>query len=385
MNEPVKQFSMFGKWRAILTTPGGELPFGFLIVQNADKYSVIISNGDERISIEDVVIDNDTISVKFSVFNSEINAALDPNGDLDGFWYNYSKGDYKLPFHAKVSKDRFPVDKEPKEDLTGRWDVTFTAKQDTTKSIAEFDQVGKLLTGTFLTSTGDYRYLEGVVNGDQLYLSCFDGAHAFLFKATITPNGELNGEFWSGDHWYETWFANRNESIELEDPYELTYIKDGVKFDFEFPDTDSNMVSMSDFQGKVLLVQIMGTWCPNCKDETEFLSEYYKANKSDDFDIVALAFEKEKEFERASWNVERMKKKLQVGYPVLIAGTSSKKLASGVLPMLNRVMAYPTTIFIDKNGEVRKIHTGFNGPATGERYKELIDQFDTFISELRSE
>ena len=53
--------------------------------------------------------------------------------------------------------------------------------------------------------------------------------------------------------------------------------------------------------------------------------------------------------------------------------------------MLNHVLSYPTTIFIDKKGVVRKIHTGFNGPATGEKYTEFKTEFEGFVGELIDE
>ena len=66
-------------------------------------------------------------------------------------------------------------------------------------------------------------------------------------------------------------------------------------------------------------------------------------------------------------------------------GSEDKKLAHEKLPMLNHIISFPTTLFIDKNGVVRKIHTGFNGPATGQKYTTFKNEFETFVSQLLEE
>lgn len=220
-------------------------------------------------------------------------------------------------------------------------------------------------------------------------LSTFDGAHAFLFTAEVNDS-VINGMFYSGNHWKEPFVAKRNENFELPDADSLTYLKEGYdKVQFSFPDENGNMVSLNDkqFKNKVVLVQIMGTWCPNCLDESQFYANYYKTNSNEDLEIVALAFEYVNTKAKAFNNIKRLKENIGINYPVLLAqyGSSSKVKAQEKLPMLNHVLSYPTTIYIDKKGKVRKIHTGFNGPATGEKYIEFKLNFDNFINELLEE
>jgi thiol-disulfide isomerase/thioredoxin len=149
------------------------------------------------------------------------------------------------------------------------------------------------------------------------------------------------------------------------------------------------MVSLDDeqFKNKVVVVQIMGTWCPNCLDESKYYSEYYKNNKNKDIEFIALAFEYAKTKEKAFNSIGRLKDRVGIEYPILLAqhGSSDKAKAQEKLPMLNHVLSYPTSIFIDKEGKVRKIHTGFNGPATGEKYIEFKKEFEGFIDELLAE
>ncbi|MEO0901014.1 MAG: TlpA disulfide reductase family protein, partial [Bacteroidota bacterium] len=238
----------------------------------------------------------------------------------------------------------------------------------------------------FRTTTGDYRYLEGVVDGDSLRLSTFDGAHAFLFTAKITKDS-LEGIFYSGNHSQEKFIAKRNEAFELPDANSLTFLKEGYdSFDFSFPDGQGATVSLKDtrFDNKPVVVQILGSWCPNCLDETKFYVNYLEENPNLDIQFVGLAFEYAKTEESAWKSINRLKDRINIPYPILLAqyGTSNKKLANEKLPMLNHVLSYPTTIFIDREGEVKKIHTGFNGPATGKKYEEYIKEFEQTIKDL---
>ena len=208
------------------------------------------------------------------------------------------------------------------------------------------------VTGTFRTTTGDYRYLEGIINGDSLKLSTFDGAHAFLFTAKVTDSTMI-GNFYSGDHWKEPFFAKFNNSYKLPDENTLTSLNDGYDdFNFSFPDETGRLISYSDerFKNKVTVVQIMGTWCPNCLDESKYYVEYLKNNPNKNIEFVALAFETDKSTKKAFEKINRLKNRLKISYPILLAqyGGTNKQEAAKKLPMLNHILSYPTTIFIDK-------------------------------------
>ncbi|MCC6691208.1 MAG: TlpA family protein disulfide reductase [Bacteroidia bacterium] len=278
--------------------------------------------------------------------------------------------------------------------FNGKWEITFSPNtSDEYKGIGLFEHTNKFsqhVTGTILTETGDYRYLEGAaVNDTTLYLSCFDGAHAFVFSAKMKSDNTLHGDFYSGSHWHEKWQAKRNDKFELRNPDSLTFLKTGYsKLEFSFPDLSGNNVSLSDtkYKNKVVIVQIMGSWCPNCMDETKFLSTFYEQHKAAGLEVIALAYERTGDVKKAISNVQRVIKKFNCNYDALIAATSSdNKKASETLPMLNKIMSFPTTIFIDKKGNVRKIYTGFSGPATGSYYEKYVDDINAFVGKLLKE
>lgn len=376
-----------GIWRAVLSLPANELPFNFELIENESLYSVVIINGEERIKADEIVIKGDSLFLKLPVFDSEIKVKFTEK-EMKGAWINYSRRtNQSIPFRAEFGlKHRFTTSPEKLyKNISGRWETWFSpGTKDSSLAIGIFKQNLKEVTGTFLTSTGDYRYLQGITEGDSLFLSCFDGSHAFLFKAKITnENNSMKGIFISGNHGREDWIARRNDSIELPNPDSLTFLKPGYNdFNFSFPDLDSNIVSLRDkkYENKVKVIQLMGSWCPNCMDESVYLADYYRKNNSKGVEIIGLAFEKTNDFQKAVSNIRRLKERFGIKYTLLIAGNRDN--AANALPMLNHIMGYPTTIFIDRNNKVRKIYTGFNGPATGIYYEKYKDEFTSFIDKL---
>lgn len=368
---------------------GELLPFNFAIENGSEGYRMEVYNADEVLSIDEIVIDKDSILIKMPVFEGYIAGRFTPNS-IEGNFIKESL-DRVVPFTANFNDNtRFIPSGPPAINVDGIWEAVFSkGTEDAYAAKGIFKQDGEKVTGTIRTTTGDYRYLEGLVDGDSLKLSTFDGAHVFLFLARIN-NGIMKGTFYSGNHFQEPFEAVLNDSYELADATTLTYLNDGYeKVTFSFPDANGNNISLEDpqFQNKVVIIQIMGTWCPNCLDESKFLVEYLKENSQDDLEVLALAFEYAKTEEKAFEGIKRLKDRLGISYPVLLAqyGTSDKKTANEKLPMLNHILSYPTTIFVDKKGEVRRIHTGFNGPATGDKYVEFKQDFQEFVNSLLTE
>ena len=314
-----------GMWRGVLTTNGGELPFNFETkMQDGHLYFEII-NGTERINADEVKVVDDSVFIKMPVFDSEFRLKYTTTS-MSGLYINHSRKDKNVfPFNAEFGKAyRFTDEKiKPVANISGRWEVEFSkGTADSSRAVGIFQQSGNDLTGTFMTTSGDYRYLDGTVQGDQLFLSTFDGSHAYLFKATIDPAGRISGMYYSGNHWQELWVARHNESYELPDPYTLTYLKPGYdRFDFSFPDLTGNKVSLSDdrFKDKVVIVQIMGSWCPNCMDETAFFAPLYNRFHPKGLEIVGLAYEKTTDFEKAKQNVLRLKDRFGIEYTLSLA------------------------------------------------------------------
>lgn len=375
-----------GDWHFSLDIGDETLPFSALIIDENGRLQFYAINGEERIRADEFEVKNDSIFIRLPIFNTALKGKL-VDGEIHGNFFDYSrKGNYRLPFVAR--KDvmyRFPVDAETDVNVTGKWRVEFSPGSDNQYlAIGQFEQRGNRAYGTFLTTTGDYRYLEGNVVRDSLLLSCFDGSHVFLFKAKVSRD-RIEGDFWSGNHWQENWAGERDDDFELPDPTTLTYLKPGYsKLSFAFPNVDGKMVSLDDerYEDKVVIVQLMGSWCPNCMDETAYLVSLYDKFHGQGLEVISCAFERSDNEETNIRSVKRLQEHFHVPYEMLLAGKASKKEAAQKLPMLNHVLSFPTSIFIDRNGEVRRIHTGFAGPGTGEYYHEFVEETDRFVTQL---
>jgi len=378
-----------GMWRGELEVQNEiALPFNFEVINDS---TLTVFNAEEQIRVNEIAVENDSIIIKLPVFEGYLKAKLVDGKALNGFFV-IDELKRSVPFKATYGvSHRFETTKKAGVNADGVWETTFSpdSPDDRYKAKGIFKQDGDSVTGTFRTTTGDYRFLEGSVEGNTMKLSAFDGAHAFLFTADVRDS-TMTGTFYSGNHYKEPFIAKRNTEFELADADSLTFLKPGYDaLAFTFPDASGNMVSLSDaqFKDKVVIVQLMGTWCPNCLDESKYFVEYLKANKTDDVAFVGLAFEYAKTKEQAFKNIDRLTSRLGITYPILLAqyGSTNKASAQEKLPMLNHVLSYPTAIYIDKKGKVRKIHTGFNGPATGVLYEEYKSDFESFVGELVNE
>ena len=375
-------------WRLEIQLPHAVLPVQLQMAK--DYSSAWFVNGAERVAVPEVSRSRNLLTLRFPSFNNTLTLDVGqahPKGELVLVKRGYEQ---RMPVKAARNVEyRFSPDPEAATDVTGRWDVVFADDEGVeTHAVGELDQQGSRLTGTFLTPTGDHRYLEGEVDGKTLRLSVFDGAHAYVFVAEQVNEGQLSGDWWSGTRWHESWKANRNFDARLPDPYSLTFLKPGYdSLAFTFPDLGGNPVSLSDekYRGKVVLVTLSGTWCPNCADEVAFLSPYYRSQRERGLEIITLLYEHFEDFDRAAAQGRALKEQYGILYDLLVAGVSDKTLAAETLPMLNRVLAFPTTIFVDRKGRVRKIHTGFSGPATGAHYTEFVAGFEATMEELLSE
>lgn len=377
-----------GSYRGVLKVQNNqELPFTF---QVKNDNLIEIYNADEVIKVDEITYKNDSVYIQIHVFEGYVVAKITGKNSLNGYFIKPSL-DRTVPFTANKNSIRFKLHKKASVNVTGNWETVFSPNSKNDRYIAKgiFTQQNDKVTGTFRTTTGDYRYLEGIVDGDSLKLSTFDGAHAFLFTAKVTDS-TMAGNFYSGNHWKEPFVAKLNNSYELPDENELTSLNEGFEtFNFSFPDESGKLVSYTDqrFKNKVTIVQIMGTWCPNCLDESKYYVEYLKNNPNTNIEFVALAFEIDKTKEKAFEKINRLKDRLNINYPILLAqhGGSDKKEAAKKLPMLNHILSYPTTVFIDKKGIARKIHTGFNGSATGQKYIDFKNEFEAYVNLLAKE
>jgi peroxiredoxin len=379
-------------WLAELHRPDGiRIPFHFTARSLKDPAGWVIRNAAEKIRLNGFERSGDSVVGPMPVFESRFVFQIKGNS-LAGRWEK--GGAYRtvsMPFTAAAGKSRFQPGKAPAYAISGRWQVLFFKNQRTDTAVAEFKQRGSHITGTFLTPTGDYRYLEGVVQGDSLYLSAFDGSHAFLFTARISAKNSITGgQFYSGATGQQAWTAEKNAGAHVPTASSAMYVKPGEeKLRFRFRDLDGGYVSMEDerFRNKVVIVQLMGSWCPNCMDETAFLSDYYDQNRQRGVEVVSLAYEYSTNWERSRRSLQKFRDRFNVQYPILnteVTVTDSLRTEK-TLPGLSPIRMFPSTIITDKKGLIRKIDTGFNGPGTGEHYLQYKRELEGLVNKLLAE
>lgn len=378
-----------------LERPDGiSIPFQFRLMFENDKPIIFITNSSENLRVDDIRFTNDSVFINMPVFESSIKAAILKDGMWKGIWIKGGSVNEQIMSFTAWINETIPVEPFVKAtfNIKGRWAVSFANdKSAAFPSVAEFSQTGNKITGTFLTPTGDYRYLSGFVSGNQFRLSTFDGAHAFLFTATILNDNTLSdGEFYSGKTFKEGWHAVKNKNAKVNSNAVAMAMKPGEeRLNFSFPDLNGKMVSINDdqFKNKVVIVQIMGSWCPNCMDETAFLSEFYNKNKQRGVEVISLAYEYSTDFVRSVKSVQKFQKRFNVKYPMLITDVSvaDSLRTEKTLPQVTPIKFFPSSIIIDKKGIVRKFDTEFVGPGTGKHFEKYSKEFYAFIDKLVNE
>ncbi|MGI9516704.1 MAG: TlpA family protein disulfide reductase [Pirellulaceae bacterium] len=387
--EETEQEWFWGDWTMSLNVGSEEQPdwldFG---VQVAHSSPWFLINGEERIEMPDISYKDTRLELHAFHYASKVVVWWDPVTDtLSGEWTKRRGKDNDAVVPVIGSRPTEQPWEDPSK-FVGRWSVHFADSEDPAVGVFEKAEGSNQVLGTFLTTTGDYRYLAGGVRDGRLQLSCFDGAHAFLFRADVGSDGSLTGTFKSGN-WYETqWTARLDAEATLPDAFTQTVWTDKVALsELRFPDLDGNVVALDDerFAGKCRIIEVFGSWCPNCHDAGVYLSELHEKYGDRGLSITGLAFELTGDFETDVAQVRRFADRNDTAYPMLIAGTSDKGEATEQLQVLDRVRSYPTMIFLDAGGHVKAIYTGFSGPATGEAHRKLREQFEAIIEELLDE
>jgi len=382
------------RWRANIQIEGGILPFGLELQKKADdSYQVYILNASERFRTDDASISGDSLTIPISLFDAELVAKMTDKNLTGIFRKNKGRKSFvQIPFKATLGYNyRFvPTQKVVnKMDLKGKWSTNFISTVTQRKSFAVgiFEQDGNIVTGSFLTTTGDYRYMDGNRVKDSLFLSTFDGSNTILMKAKI-KGSRITGKFSDSVLGFKNIEAQKDQKAELPDVKKITYLKEGYqKLNFTFPNEKGEKISLSDdaFKGKVVVVQILGSWCPNCMDESNYLVPFYQKNKAKGLEIIGLAYEKNIDAEFFKTKMALLRERFGIDYPLLRAGVNNSESATESLPMLNKVIGFPTTLIIDKKGKIRETHTGFSGPGTGKYYHEWVADFERLMAKLLKE
>lgn len=372
-----------GNWKFEIKLKEVELPFVMSIAKNKNQYSAKLYNAEETIELSNITFKDNKLDIELS---NKVSLIGEVSGDkISGYWIKHERvPEYKVPFTAKKVKEpsRFSY-KSDSIELDKKWKIIFSpqeVKKEYKQGILLIKETTPYIRASVLTKTGDYRYLEGVIRNNELSLYGFDGVFAFVFKAKVNKE-IIKGKMYAGKSFSEVFAAKVDKDFELVSPESITSFTE-TKINFSLKDSSGNLVNLKDSQNRVTILQIFGSWCPNCIDETNFIKEWLNTNHNLPVDIYAIAFEREKDEKSALKTLLKVKNKLQMNYPILLGGATKQDTVSKVFPGIKNFISFPTTIYLDKKGVIRKVHAGFNGPATDFYYDEFKRNFDDFIKQL---
>ncbi len=380
-----------GTYRGVLSVAGGDLPFGIELTREDGALVAYLVNGPERARAPDTRLDGNRLEIRMPGYPHRLSAVfrdarfegtvefLRPRGVIRSVRF------IGMPGQAWRF---FPKPDVAPADFSGRWALTFRDESGERIAIAELQQRGHEVWGTVLRPSGDDRYIAGEARGDTLFLSRFDGGSAFLYLGRLGADGTLGGDFHTGGGAHETWSGRRDPAAQLPVTGVHTTLKPGAdRVEFTFPDLDGSLYAFprAEHAGKVVLITIGGSWCPNCHDEAVFLRELLSSRRAQGLEVIQLMFEYTPDFASASATARAFADKFAIDYPVLIAGTTSDDDVLKKLPQLAQLRAYPSLLVIDRKGLVRNVHTGFNGPATGVHYEEQSRELTALVDSLLAE
>jgi thiol-disulfide isomerase/thioredoxin len=390
-----KQVDPSGIWRGSVKNPSGEeVAFALEIKREGDRITGSLINGDERTPSTGGSFDGRTLKLRYNYYDGELVATIDGNQLRGTFERQWQKRRLKREVQAthSTANTQMPLNCLSNVDLSGEWVLQVAGTQKPAYWRADFKQQGCLVRGTIIPVSGDWGEITGTFEGNQLRLNRFDGINSRVFKAQLTPEGKLEGSVDMGllDPQKrvvgERLDAKNSEKIaNLPDPNNYTRMSNPAEpLRFSFPDLDGKLVSSDDsrFKNKVLVVSITGSWCPNCHEEAPLLQEFYDRYRAQGMEVVALAFEYTGDAARDLEQVKIFARRHNITYPMLLAGSTAEGEVQRKLPQLVNFGAYPTTIFIGSDGLVKRIHTGFEGRATGERFTRLKTEYEDLIKEL---
>lgn len=382
------QFLKQGQWRGNIHFQEGTVPFTLEVgYPNGDTPQITLINGKERRVINNAIQKGDSLTIPLDPFDVAIKAKFTAMS-MEGEFHKYYRGD-TFPFSAVFGQPRM-TKKSVKSPVpvAERWDITFDPEtSNMSKGVGIFEQNGSSITGTILTKVSDYRYLEGMVDGDSIKLSCFDGIHAFMILGQKSENG-WKGKIIYDDTYSEPWVAVADPNASLPDPFDMVQTKPGKQrpyYDLLGAGSGKNAIDPTKYEGKVLIIQLFGTWCPNSHDQTTYLVDWYKKNKEKDIAILASSYEANYSQEYGLERIEKYKSVNGIEYDMVLGGRLSKTAAAMPFPFMEKIEAFPTLVIVDKQGYVRYVHSYFNGPATGSYYTEFDDRFNAIIAELLAE
>ncbi|MBI4893515.1 MAG: TlpA family protein disulfide reductase [Acidobacteria bacterium] len=377
-----------GVWFATLDVEGRKVDFRLDLQQRPGEWRGAILDGDRPIWSTSGSLKQGALELRWDYFDSTLKAQIDGLKMTGVYARRTRAGVVERRLTAERGKALMKGSKPPAI-FAGKWRIQSDAERGAKVMEGEFQQNGALVRGTIQRVDGDFGTLTGRATGNELTLSHFDGIRATLIEMEMQPGGTLQGTIDGRTHFTA---ARDADAAKLglpapPDPANYVAVKNpNEPFRFRFQDLNGNWVSTEDtrFQGKAMIVTIMGSWCPNCHDEAEFLTALDGKYRTQGLEIVALGFEYTGNLDRDREQLRAFGRRHNVNYTVLLAGTTEDGSVLKALPQLANFGGYPATLYLDRSHRVAQVHAGFAGPANAAEHAKLKAEIETLVSGLIS-
>ena len=379
--------SLKGLWDGTVKYDDYQIPFLIEFSQKGDTVSAAFFNGDEQVTSTAGRLNGEALNVNFDHYATRLTATYQ-DGVIKGTYGNtkYGYHDFEALPHKKVTGAETSA-----PNIAGVWTIPNESPKGEHAWRLIIQQQGPKASAAILRVDGDTGALVGNFNAGKFVLNHFDGARASVAEITPKEDGSLAIDFRGFHSAAKHYTAVRADQAKAKgvpeptDPEEHTRVKDpNEPFQFSFPDLSGILVSNTDpqFHGKVVIVNITGSWCPNCHDEAPFLAELYRKYHKQGLEIVAIDFE-EPEQRKDPTRLQAFIKKYGIEYTYVVAGEPSELQAK--IPQAVNLNSWPSTFFLGRDGKVRAIHAGFAAPASGEfnlaLKKETTERIENLLSE----
>ena len=370
-----------GPWRAALDLAGGPLRFSLELQQAGRAWSGRLCNGTSCSDFSAVRASGDSVTLELADYAAAISARIRKDSLVGEYRNVGSRGPRVIPFRA--ARGKWPIESAPLA-LLGRWDAEFFGDWGTSPRVFEFRNGPQGFEGTIISNSGDYGHFWGHAPADSFSLAHFDGSFVYMLTGELEGD-TLRGTFHAGLRSQTHWKAVRSSGrAHLKAPSEVTRADTVAQFRFSFADLEGKVVTENDprLQGKVVLLDIFGTWCPTCHDAAPMLVRLWRKYHGQGLEILGVAFEVTGDTAVDGALVRRYREKFDIPFPLLLGGVSDPQEVAAALPQLEGFGAFPTTVFLGRDGKVKRVHAGFYGPATGRQHEILVQEVEREVQRL---
>jgi len=376
-----------GLWDATITFNGQDIPFRLQIAGDGSNIQGWLFNGEDKVVASGASFHDGSLVLNFDSYAAKLEAKLQ-DGALVGQYGPMLKKIYPIAAHRHQAMASSTA---AAPSINGLWEVGVkSAKGEQAWRLIVQQKSASDVTAAILRVDGDTGALTGSYKDGKFVLSHFSGGRPSLMILTPASDGTLAIDM-TDLHGKSQMTGTRPDVARAKglapptDPDHHTTVKDPTEpFRFSFPDLNGKIVSNTDarFQGKVVLVNITGSWCPNCHDEAPFLAELYRKYRGEGLEVVALSFEEGDQLTNPT-RLRAFMKEYGIDYTVLLGGTPDDRDAKLTQPV--NLNSWPTTFFLGRDGRVRFVHAGFPGPASGELYRQAAHEFYAQVESLLAE